>query len=589
MKSTTELRIAARSVSKGVAHGKVVCLYGSHRQFYRVDIDERSVDKEVRRFRAAARLARRQLKNLRSSSAKSVGESLAGIFEVQLLILEDETLLKKIEECIREQKVNAEWAVKSVADSYIDEYKEIDDEYLRQRYIDIEDIRERLLAALGGGARQTRLEPGSILVSTELGPSTLIELAESRPGGIVTEHGGWTSHTFILARELNIPAVTGVRKLLRRVRTGDDVIVDGDGGSVVVRPVADTVERYRGLEGNGSAAPAPAAEAPRADGRLQTLDGREIVIRANADIPGLYQTAYRHGARGIGLYRSEYLFNRFRGLPEEAQQIAAYRKIAESAAPHGVRIRTFDLSADDLAEQSFVRQKNPSLGMRAIRLSLAREQDFRTQIRALLQAAEFGKIGITLPMVSDISEIRRARAAIAEESDNLRANGRAVGAVEIGAMVEVPAAVLMIGEILREVDFVSVGTNDLVQYILGVDRDNELVADSFRTLSPAVLRAVGQVVSAAAQHGKPAVVCGEMAGSQFYSPVLIGLGAVELSMNPTSVRRVRSLVSRIAYDDALRVTEEMLECSTASEAEAVLKRAVAELWHDLYPEGRLPA
>jgi phosphotransferase system enzyme I (PtsI) len=581
MKNGTDLRISARSVSRGIAIGKVVCLYGSHRQFYRVEIDESVVDKEVRRFRAATRLAIKQIKNLHSLSAERLGESLAGIFDVQGLILDDESLRQKIENAIREQQVNAEWAVKVVTDSYIEKYKAIDDERLRERYIDLEDVRDRLLSALGGGRRRSlHLERNSVLVSSELSPSTLVELADSQPAGIITEHGGWTSHTFILARELNIPAVTGVRKLLRRVNTGDRVIIDGFRGEMILRPTDATTSTYV----QDSIAPDFTKKALLAHGTTtKTLDAREIIIRANADIPGLYERACRDGARGIGLYRSEYLFNRFRGFPTEAEQVAAYRAIARSAGADGVRIRTFDLTVEDVTDNSFGRQKNPALGLRAIRLSLARENQFRSQLRALLQAATESKIDIILPMISDVTEVVRTKEIISDEKAKLDERGVEYGELGVGAMIEVPAAVVLIDEILEEVEHLSLGTNDLVQYLLAVDRDNEAVADSFRTLSPAVIRSISTVIDAARQASKPMIVCGEMAGSPFYVPLLIGLGAVELSMNPNSVRRVRHVISGIAYEEARELASKILAGRTAAHNEAMLRQWISTEWSHLFP------
>lgn len=580
MKNGTDLRISARSVSRGIAVGKVVCLYGSQRQFYRVDIDDSLVEREVRRFRAAKRLAIRQIKNLHLVSAERLGESLASIFDVQNLILNDESLREKIERAIQEQRVNAEWAVKVVTDSYIEKYKAIDDERLRERYVDLEDVRDRLLSALGGGRRRgLQLDQNSVLVSSELSPSTLVELAGSHPAGIVTEHGGWTSHTFILARELNIPAVTGVRKLLRRVNTGDRVIVDGFRGEMILRPTDATTSTYV----EKPATVTDAVEDPVSPVSLKTLDGHEIIIRANADIPGLYQRAYSEGARGIGLYRSEYLFNRYRGFPSEVEQVGAYRAIAESAGTDGVRIRTFDLGADDISDSGLGRQKNPALGLRAIRLSLSREHHFRSQLRALLQAAARSKIDIILPMISDVAEVQRTKEIINEEKLKLGSHGVEFGELGIGAMVEVPAAVILINEILEEVEFISLGTNDLVQYLLAVDRDNEAVADSFRTLSPAVIRSVATVIEAAGRVSKPLIICGEMAGSPYYVPLLIGLGATELSMNPNSVRRIRRIVSGIAYEEAREMASQIVAGRTAAHNEALLRKRIAGQWSHLFP------
>lgn len=581
MKNGTDLRISARSVSRGIAVGKVVCLYGSQRQFYRIEIGESMVEGEIRRFRAATRLAIKQLKNLHSVSAERLGDNLASIFDVQNLILNDNSVRQKVEDAIREQLVNAEWAVKVVTDSYIDKYKAIDDERLRERYIDLEDVRDRLLSALGGGRRRGQhLEKNSVLVSSELSPSTLVELADSQPAGIVTEHGGWTSHTFILARELNIPAVTGVKKLLRRVSTGDRVIIDGFLGEMILRPTEATASTYV----TSSVAPGPLNRASDgSDSTTKTLDGHEIIIRANADIPGLYERAYLDGARGIGLYRSEYLFNRFRGFPSEVEQVTAYRAIARSAGADGVRIRTFDLTVEDVADNSFGRQKNPALGLRAIRLSLAREQQFRVQLRALLQAATVSKIDIILPMISDVAELVRTKEIIREEETRLDEDGIEHGELGVGAMIEVPAAVILIDEILEEADHLSLGTNDLVQYLLAVDRDNEAVAEAFRTLSPAVVRSIEKVIVSARKASKPLIICGEMGGSPFYVPLLIGLGATQLSMNPNSVARIRRVVSGIAFEEAREMAVHVLAGKTAAHNEEVIRRRISAEWSHLFP------
>lgn len=583
MNSESEIRITGSSVSRGVAIGRVVCLYGHRRQFYRVGIDESHLPNEIRRLGAAVRLANRQLGSLYNRHSASNRENSAGILDVQRVILSDQSLLDKIEETIQTERVNAEWAVKLVADGYVAKYKAIADERLRERYIDFEDVIERIFTALGGGKRPaTALGRNSILVTRELNPSTLIELAESDPAGIITEHGGWTSHTFILARELNIPAVTGIRKLLRRVSTGDTVIVDGFRGEMIARPDVPTLASYR--ESRNHLESSNGAKQQAIFDRLQTLDSREVTIRANADIPGGYENARAEGARGIGLYRSEFLFNQFRGVPRESEQIDAYRRIAEAAGSDGVKIRTFDLGLDDLGEDLASKQKNPALGLRAIRLGIVRERQFRTQIRALLQAAHGTRIDIVLPMVSDISEIRLAKTILSDEKDSLAKRGLNAGDPGLGAMIEIPSAVIMINEICEEVDLLCLGTNDLVQYLLAVDRDNEEVADWFRTLSPAVIRSVGNVVTAAEEHSVPLVVCGEMAGSPFYTPLLIGLGAVELSMNAHSIPHVRKVIAGIAYEEAREMIAEISLCRTSDEAESVLRDNIGRRWSHLYPQ-----
>ncbi len=576
----SEIKIQARSVSRGVAIGKVVCLHGKKRQFYRIDLSPSHIEREIRRFRAAIRLAKRQLAKI-SGNGRREG-SATGIFDVHSLILEDASMLTGIEDVIRDSRVNAEWAVKVVTDRYIAKYKTIPDENLRERYIDLEDVAERIFTALGGGSKANiRLDKNSIIVARELNPSTLLELTESHPKAIITEHGGWTSHTFILAREVNLPAVTGVRKILRRVSTGDKVIVDGYTGQVVLNPENSTLRKYRLAATKFQEIGSLDVEA--AKGAVKTLDGREITILANVDIPNAYKQAKRLGAKGIGLYRSEFLFNQFRGFPTENEQVEAYRKIAELTGRDGVRIRTFDLSIDQLSEQSDGKEKNPALGLRAIRLSMDYQKQFRTQIRSLLRASSESKLSIVLPMISDLSEIIQTKKIIAQEKERLRRRGIAFGNPKVGAMIEVPSSVWIVKEIVKEADFLCLGTNDLVQYMLAVDRDNESVADWFRTLHPAVIRAVKTVLKAAEQASIPAVVCGEMAGSAYYAPVLIGLGATELSMNVNSIPRVRQVISGIAFEEALEIAARIEDCGTADEAERVLRESVETKWVHLFP------
>ncbi len=586
-KNKSEVKLSARAVSRGVAVGRIVCLHGRKRQFYRIDLKENQIERELRRFYAAVRLAKRQLKKTGAQKNEIFGEKSANILDAHLLILEDKSLLGKIEENIREQKVNAEWAVKVVTDKYIAQYKSISDDHFRERYIDLEDIADRILTALGGGQKTNiRLEKNSIIVAREVKPSTLIELAQSEPKAIITENGGWTSHTFILARELNLPAVTGMKGILRRVQTGENVVVDGYNGKVILNPTAQTADRYEVAAHQFQTDKAEKIEP--AVGRLKTLDGDEIIIRANLDLPKGYAKAKRFGAHGIGLYRSEFLFNQFKGFPSENEQINAYRDIAKLVGDEGVRIRTFDLSVELLVDEDEEKEKNPALGLRAIRLSMKRKQQFRIQLRALLQAACDNKIDIVLPMISDVSEIRRTKKLLEQEKEYLRKRNIAFGSPRLGAMIEVPASVLIVEEICREVEFLCLGTNDLVQYLLAVDRDNESVAAWFRTLHPAVLRAIKTVLRAGEKFSIPVVVCGEMAGSYFYVPILVGLGANELSMNVNSIPRVRKIISGIASEEAREIVKKLENCPTADEIETLVNESFLQKWSHLYSKEILP-
>lgn len=576
-KLLSETALAGRIVSRGVASGHAVCLHGSQRQFYRTDISAARVERELRRFRAAVRLAKRQLTQLASSKTNASRQ----IFETHLLILEDNSLLTKIEEIISGELVNAEWAVKSATDYYLAIYRDIKDEHLRERRIDLEDVTARVLTALGGGGRKTlTLKKDSILVASEVRPSTLIELDQGNIKAIVTENGGWTSHTFIVARELNIPALTGVKNILRRMQTGDKIVVDALNGRVVLNPSDADYKKFSGAAERSHSAEAADSATGRKD--FVTLDGRRITVRVNLDITRDYQAAKKLGAKGIGLFRSEYLFNQNQGYPTEVEQLSVYRKIARIAGADGVKIRTFDLNHEQILDETEIREKNPALGLRAIRLSFAREKEFRVQLRALLQASLENNLAIVLPMISDVVEIRRARKIIAEEKSRLKKRGIESGAPALGAMIEVPSAVLMSEEIINETDFVSLGTNDLIQYLLGVDRDNEAVADSYRTLHPAVLKAVGRVVEAAESNGKSAIICGEMAGSPVYAPVLIGLGATELSMNVNSISRVGNVINQVAYEECLQLSKILQTSKTAAESEKAAHQFISEKWSHLF-------
>jgi phosphotransferase system enzyme I (PtsI) len=584
----SETILNGRAVARGIAVGRAICLDGRRRQFYRINLKDFEVEKELRRFRSAVKLAKSQLKKIEAQKSGIAGENKTSIFDAHLLILEDKSLLSRIESLITDEKVNAEWSVKVVADYYIADYKTIADGHLRERYIDIEDVSDRLQSALGGDEKSTfQLEKNSIIIAKDVKPSTLIELADSRPLAIITERGGWTSHTFILARELNLPAVTGLKEILRLIKTGDEIIVDGYNGKVILHPRKETALKFTNKAAQFQEIKPEQNEL--LEPLLTTLDGHVIKIMANVDLPTGYDKAKRFGAQGVGLYRSEFLFNQNKGFPTELEQTDAYRKIAKSAGNDVVRIRTFDLNVEQTAEGNSEREQNPALGLRGIRFGLFQKKQFQIQIRALLRASADSKIEIVLPMISDVSEILQAKAIIEKEKLNLKKEKIKFGNPRVGAMIEVPATILMIDEIARAVDFLSLGTNDLVQYLLAVDRDNEAVADLFRTLHPAVLRSIKKVVDAAETNKIPVVICGEMAGSPVYAAILIGLGASELSMNPNSIRRVRKTISSIAFEEAGEITKQLLKCESSDQVERLVSELFIKKWSHLFSSDILPS
>jgi phosphotransferase system enzyme I (PtsI) len=579
--SPSEVQLTGRAVSRGLAVGKIVWLHGNRHQFYRIKLQASEVDGEVKRLHKALTVAEGQLTKLAVLKSPSISDSAPSIFEAHRTILKDSSLKSKFEREVLDQKVNAEWAIKHVTDAYVAKYKAIQDENLRDRYIDIEDVAERVLAALDSRpAKRPPFAEDTIIAARELRPSTLVELAGSPLRAIIAENGGWTSHTFILAREMKLPAVTGIDKLLRRVKNGDRAVVDGYNGYVIVNPATETMKRFApAIPGSKASPTAPSDATPI----VKTLDGKAVHILANADSPSTYENAKSFGAAGIGLFRSEFLFDRHRTIPTEAKQFDAYRSIADAVGEDRVKIRTFDLGVDRLVDQPGPREKNPALGLRAIRLGLANEKLLRTQMRALLRASYERNIDVVIPMVSGLSELRRVKGLLQDEAKGLRMSGKKPGKPGLGVMIEVPAAVLQIDELLAEVDFICLGTNDLIQYLLAVDRDNESVAGWYQTLHPAVLKAIRKVLDAAAAAEKPAIVCGEMAGSPYYAPILVGLGCDRLSMNVTSVERVRRVIAGIAAEEARQLVRSLENILTVEEIDLTVRSHVRRNWLHLFP------
>ncbi|MBV9960232.1 MAG: phosphoenolpyruvate--protein phosphotransferase [Acidobacteria bacterium] len=576
-------------VSDGIVIGRVLRVQNGARQVYRATLGEDEVERETRRLRAAVRLSRRQLLAIKARAEKELGADQAYIFDAHLLMLEDRKLLDEIENFIRQERANAEWAVKVVADSLLAVYSKIKDEYLRERGSDIEDVMQRLLVALSGGERSHAhlLSEDAVIVAENLLPSAMAELDFERARAIATDAGGWTSHTAIIARGLGIPAVVGLRELHRHARTGDLIIVDATQGQVILHPTAATVEKYKATAARASRARAAAAEQERAP--LFTADDKEICLRANVELPAEYEGVKKFGARGIGLYRSEFLLSSRGTIPSEDEQCRAYQRLAELTRGDGATVRLFDLGGDKIGGGANDAEQNPALGLRAIRFSLKNEDVLRTQARAIHRAAAHGRLDVVLPMISDLRDVRRAKRIIEEERARLEKEGIKTGSVRIGAMIEVPSAVLLADRIAREVDFFSLGTNDLVQYTLAVDRGNDDVADWFRSLHPSVLQSIRRTLEAAEAAQIPAVVCGEMAGTPAYAVMLIGLGATELSMTSSSIPRVRRAVAEIRYSDAREIALRCLDSDTADDVEELVRNEFSARWPRLFTPETLPA
>ncbi|HJR09451.1 MAG TPA: phosphoenolpyruvate--protein phosphotransferase [Pyrinomonadaceae bacterium] len=589
-----EMRWRGVAVSEGMATGRVLRIHtGGRGNIYRATLDAEDIKREVRRFQAAVRLSRRQLLAIKRRAEVALGAEHAYIFDAQLLMLEDRKLLDEVEDYIRQERANAEWAVKVASDKLLAVYSEIKDDYLRERSSDIEDVTRRLLVALSGEAQSRRLTEDAIIVAEELLPSAAVEFDFSHVRAIASDAGGWTSHTAIIARGLGIPAVVGLRELYRHARTGDEIVIDAGRGEVVLHPAAETIEHFKAARKQFVPASVTGAAgggiAEDAREPLRTTDGVEIVLSANVELPPEYEGVRRYGARGIGLFRSEFLFSQRNGVPTEDEQCVAYEEIAALAGADGAKVRLFDLGGDKQSAGSFDNERNPALGLRAIRFSFRHEAMLRTQIRALLRAATSGRLDVVLPMISDVSEVRLARRIIEDERARLGAEGKATGELKVGAMIEVPAAVLLADKLAREVDFFSLGTNDLVQYLLAVDRGNDEVAGWFRTLHPAVLQSIKRTIEAANNAQIASIVCGEMAATPAYALVLVGLGARALSMAASAMPRVRRTLARIDAASAVEIAAEALLAATADEAEELVRVRLGGRWPHLFSPENLPA
>ncbi|MGB9180797.1 MAG: phosphoenolpyruvate--protein phosphotransferase [Pyrinomonadaceae bacterium] len=586
-KAQGEERWQGLGVSDGIVVGRVLRIFTGTRQVYRATLEEADLERETRRLRAATRLARRQLLAIKERAEKELGAEHAYIFDAHLLMLEDRKLLDDVEAYIRAERVNAEWAVKVATDRLLAVYAEIKDDYLRERGSDIEDVAQRILVALSGESPGYRnLTEDAVIVAEDLPPSAVAELDFQHTRAIATDVGGWTSHTAIIARGLGLPAVVGMRDLHRRARTGDEIVVDAIKGEVILHPSEETAKKYRTIAEGSTGARAAVVEEKH--GPAVTLDGVKIYLRANVELPAEFGGVHRFGALGVGLYRSEFLLSQRGSMPTEDDQCKAYMEVARLAGEEGATVRLFDLGGDKMSGMSAETERNPALGLRAIRFGLRHIEILRTQVRAILRASATGRLDIVLPMVTDVLDVRRAGKVIDEERERLRQEAVETGEVRVGAMIEVPSAVLTAKQIAREVDFFSVGTNDLVQYLLAVDRGNDEVANWFRSLHPVVLQSIRQTVEAAREANIPAVVCGEMAAGPAYSVILMGLGATDFSMTPTSIPRVRRTVAGVTVEKAREIAAQCLECETADDVEDLVRERLGAEWPHLFSPETLP-
>jgi phosphotransferase system enzyme I (PtsI) len=570
-------------VCQGVAIGSAFIVDDPRGSIVRMFIPRHQVEAEIKRFRKAVRDAQRQVHQAMDRFHAAFSTERAYILEAHLMMLKDQNLGRHVEDCIREKRLNAEWAVRDVSNHLLDIYTQITDDYLRERGSDVADVSHRLIRILSGTETRdlNELAKNSIIVAEDLLPSVAADLDPRRVLGFVTNVGGWTSHTSIIARSVNIPAVVGVHDIASSVRSGETLIIDGTTGAVIVNPLPETLRFYAELRERQEEQQLHYIEERELP--AITRDGYEIKLRANIELIEEIETFKRFNAAGVGLYRSEFLYSQAEsGLPTEEEQYEAYKFLASTCGEDGAVVRTFDLGGDKLHLEGFKPERNPALGMRAIRLSLAVDRIFRTQVRAILRAALHpdgrARLKILLPFVSNLDEVRKAKAIIAEVERDLRAE-RVDHAedVEIGVMVEVPAAVIMAEPLAREADFFSLGTNDLTQSLLAVDRGNENVTNLFDSMHPAVLRAIKSVADSARKINIPINVCGEMASNPAEVIILIGLALTDLSMTPSAIPAIRRLVRSIRLEDARKIAEHAIAFETPADVRWYVQTHLTEL------------
>jgi len=563
------------AVSPGIAIGKVQVVEVRRLRVKREPLDDARLPQELSRLKQAVEVSRRQILEIQDRIAKEIGQHYARIFDAHLLILEDRWLMERACAIIQEQRVNVEFAVQEVLDPVRQALSRVEDGYLRERRTDVDDIEDRLVRNLlgqRGGFRVEEMRGDAIVFAHDLRPSDTAQLHRDTVLGLVTETGGRTSHTAIIARSLEIPAVVGVEAICAQVRNHETVILDGIEGMVILSPDLEALTRYQARKQQFEYAGLALHKLGPLPG--ETQDGYRLRVTANIEFPEELSSVREHGGEGVGLYRTEFLYLNRPDLPTEEEHFAVYRAVAAEMDPRPTVIRTLDFGGDKLASAvQLAAEENPSLGLRAIRLCLHRPDMFRTQLRAILRASVFGTLRIMYPMISGVAELRQANAILEDVKAGLRRDGIPFDAkIQVGAMIEIPSAAVIADLLAREVDFFSVGTNDLIQYALAIDRINEQVAYLYEPLHPAVLRMLRTIVSAAHNEGIWISMCGEMAADPLHSLLLIGLGFDELSMNPGSIPLLKRIIRSVTYSQAAEVAQRVFGCATAQEVEALLRQ-----------------
>jgi len=549
------------AASSGISIGKVFLLEDDEFCLIQREISKEETKKEIARFREALAKTRTEMIGTKDKISKTLGKDYARLADAYLMILEDPLITRDVVKKISEG-VNAEYALFRILEKVIRSFEMIEDEYFRERKHDIQDVGKKILRHLLGKERRplSDISSESIIVAHNLTPADTISMRENMVRGFATDIGGRTSHTAIVAQSLEIPAVVGLKNVTAQVREGNIIIIDGNQGMVIVNPTPELLENYR-REQEIQLAQVRELEKLR-DLPAQTVDGHRLTIAANIDNPEETKSVMHHGAEGIGLYRTEFLYFNRSTMPTEEEHYQNYVRVAQKMLPYSVIIRTMDIGGDKLGHfglEGLSEESNPFLGLRAIRLCLKYPELFKVQLRGILRASAEGRIRVMYPMISGLQELRMANKILQETKEELRREGKKFDEnIEVGAMIEVPSAALTADLIAREVDFLSIGTNDLIQYTLAVDRINESVASLYEPLHLAILRLLKNIVDAAHNAGKWVGMCGEMAADPAYTMVLIGLGLDELSISPIQIPKIKKIIRNTSLMDAKVLVQDIL-------------------------------
>ncbi|MFH1868971.1 MAG: phosphoenolpyruvate--protein phosphotransferase [Candidatus Omnitrophota bacterium] len=562
------------AASPGIAIGKAFLYNREDIAVPRTKIKVSDIPNEIARFEEALMKTRSEIVSIRDKISNEMGVKHAEIFNAHLLVLEDRMIIDEIISRLRSQKLNVEYLFEDVLRKYIRVFQKMDDEYLRERITDIEDVGKRLLRNLLGKKKQALhdLPPKSVVVAYNLSPSDTATMHRKNVIAFVTDIGGKTSHTAIMAKSLEIPAVVGLESITENVKNGDVIIIDGTDGNVIINPTQKILSEYAKQQ----------KKFVKFDKELQDLktlpaetkDGHRVELAANIELPEDIPTVLMHGAEGIGLYRTEFFYMNRIGLPTEEEHYQAYCNVIELIKPGILTIRTLDLGGDKFLSQLDVpKEMNPFLGWRAIRLSLAKPELFKTQLRAILRASAHGKVRLMYPMISGVEELEAANGFLEESKKELKAKRIPFGKdFEVGVMIEVPSAALIADILAEKVDFFSIGTNDLIQYSLAVDRVNEKIAYLYEPAHPAVLRLIKNIIDAGHSKGIWIGMCGEMAGEPVFAPLLLGLGLDEFSVPASSILKIKKIIRSMRYDEAKKLAADALLLSTGTDVEALITK-----------------